>query len=88
MGFAPEDYEDDAVEVWPENWHVWALFCRVSTQWRTGGMGGYIGLDYTPIFKVMDMDGLTGQDWQNAFDDLRAIEAAALEQIRMNSSND
>jgi hypothetical protein len=88
MGFAPEDYEDDAVEVWPENWRIWALFCRVSTQWRTGGMGGYIGLDYTPIFKVMDMDGLTGQDWQNAFDDLRAIEAAALEQIRMNSSND
>jgi len=89
LGFAPEDYADDVVEVWPENWTAWALFCRVSTQWRTGGMGGsYIGLDYTPIFRVMDADGLTAQDWHDTFDDLRAIEAAALEQIRANTSND
>lgn len=51
-------------------------------------MGSYIGLDYTPIFEVMRMDGLTGQAWHDTFDDLRAIEAAALEQIRMNGSND
>ena len=88
MGFAPEDYDTDAVEVWPENWASWALFCRVSTQWRTAGMGSYIGLDYTPIFTVMDKDGLSGQAWHDAFDDLRAIEAAALEQIRANSTND
>ena len=73
--------------MWPENWAAWALFCRVSTQWRTAGLGSYIGLDYTPIFRVMDEDGLKGQDWQDAFDALRTIEAAALEQIRMNRSD-
>lgn len=88
MGFAPEDYEDEELEVWPENWRPWLLFVRVSTQWRTGGMGSYIGLDYTPIFEVMHRDGLSGQDWHDTFDDLRAIEAAALEQIRLNTTHD
>lgn len=85
MGFAPEDYADDAVEVWPENWASWALFCRVSTQWRKD-MGVYIGLDYTPMFELMDRYGLTGQAWHDTFDDLQTLEAAALEQIRLNST--
>ncbi len=88
MGLEPEDFADEATEVWPDNWAAWTLFCRVSTQWRTGGMGGQIGLDYTPIFKVMDMDGLTGQAWHDTFEDLRVIESAVLERIRANSEND
>lgn len=40
--------------------------------------GRRIGLDYTPLFTLMDRQGLTGQDWQDRFDDIRTLEAAAL----------
>ncbi len=81
-GFEPEDYETDPVEIWPENWPAWDLFCTVSTQWRTGGMGSYIGLDYGPLFIVMDRRGLKGDEWQDALNDIRVIEAEALDTIR------
>lgn len=84
-GFEPEDFAADPVEVWPDNWPAWALFCSVCTQWRTGGMGSYIGLDYGPLFTLMDRQGLTGPDWQHMFDDVRVLEGAALDQIRKNS---
>ena len=87
-GFEPEDYETDPVEIWPENWPAWALFVTVSTQWRTAGMGSYIGLDYGPLFIVMDRQGLQGQAWLDMLDDIRTIESAALEQIRANTPND
>lgn len=81
-GFEPEDYVCDPIDVWPENWPAWNLFVRVGTQWRTAGMGSYIGLDYGPLFTLMDRQGLQGQAWQDMFDDIQTIEAAALEQIR------
>ncbi len=81
-GFEPEDYETDPVDVWPENWPAWDLFCMVSTQWRTGGMGSYIGLDYGPLFVVMDRRGIKDDDWIAVFSDIRVIEAEALDTIR------
>ena len=56
----------------------------MGTQWRTSGMGGYIGLDYGPLFELMTRQGLSGQEWQDMFDDIQTLEAAALEQIRKN----
>jgi len=54
----------------------------VSSQWRTAGMDGRrIGLDYGPLFTLMDRQGLTGQDWQDRFDDIRALEAQALDTL-------
>ncbi len=87
-GFEPEDYETDPVDVWPENWPAWDLFCMVSTQWRTGGTGGmggmvcYVGLDYGPLFVVMDRRGIKDDDWISVFSDIRVIEAEALDTIR------
>ena len=80
-GFAPEDYETDPVELWPENQPALDLFCMVQTQWRTG-MNGATGLDYVPLFTLMDKRGLSGEAWQQLFDDVRVIESAAL--VEMN----
>ena len=36
-------------EVWPENWPTIEFWLEVSTQWKMGALGGYIGLDYVSI---------------------------------------
>ena len=71
----------EPLEVWPENWPAWVLFCEMETQWRVGP-GGATGLDYTPLFARMDRLGLTGPEWEQRFADIREIEAAALVQMR------
>lgn len=32
---------------------VWWLYLRIRTQWRSGGMGGVVGLDYNPAIALM-----------------------------------
>jgi len=66
------------VEVWPENMPAINLFSAISTQWRTGGMGGVSGLDYNVLFARMERMKLSEQDYEWMFDDIRAIEAEAL----------
>lgn len=83
-GFTPEDYALDDVEVWPENWAAWSAFCDVSGQWRMSAMGGAIALDYGPVFTRLDRLRLSADDWEAMFQDVRVIEAAALEQMRLN----
>jgi hypothetical protein len=79
--FDAADYELDRAEVWPENWPAWQLFCRLSTQWRIA-MNGPTGLDYQPLMRLLDLEDLSPADWQDRFDDVRVLEAAALEQMR------
>ena len=80
-GFTPEDYETEPVEIWPENWPSWLLFCDISGQWRYS-MGGREALDYTPLFMRMERMDLDAGTWALMFNDIRAIESAALEQMR------
>jgi len=75
-------YAQQDVEVWPENWPAWSLFSEMSGQWRMSPMRGPIALDYTPLFARMARLGLTDEQWEQRFADVRVIEAAALEQIR------
>ena len=81
MGFTPEDYAE-TVEVWPDNWPAWRLFRDCSTQWRTAGMTGvHVGLVYVPLFNLLDIQGLSSDDWRQTFDDIRALESEALKQM-------
>lgn len=82
LGFDPEDFEADAVEIWPENWPAFDLFCTLGTQWRTG-MSGPTGLDYTATLAcIAALHGdLTPADRADLFRDLRAMEAAALSEL-------
>jgi len=78
-GFVPSDYENEEAEVWPENMPVINLFSAISTQWRTGGMGGGVsGLDYNVLFARMERMKLSEQDYEWMFNDIRAIESEAL----------
>jgi hypothetical protein len=71
------------LEVWPENWRVVEMFGSLATQWRTS-FTGLIGLDYNVLFRVMDEEGIKGEEWQDFFSDIRVLEAAALEQMARN----
>lgn len=53
------------------------LFTRLSTQWRYGGMGGIIGLDYPSLESVMRM--LRVKDKAGILDQIQTMERAALE---------
>lgn len=85
-GFAPEDFPDESVDLWPENWPAWQLFCRVSTQWRMAPMGGITGLDYAPLFVLLDRETQSATDprkaWDELFDDIRHLESVAIETLR------
>ncbi|RZJ12076.1 MAG: hypothetical protein EOP39_04625 [Rubrivivax sp.] len=80
--FTAEDYETDPVEVWPDCWKSWQLFCEMSGQWRTSGMGERTALDYTPLMLRMQHMGLSGEAWNDTFRDIRVIEGAALDAMQ------
>lgn len=83
-GWEPEDYEaEDPVEVWPENWQAFTTFMTLSTQWLIG-MAGPTGLNYVPLFTLMDRLGLQGDEWHEFLADVQVLEAAALKQIDAN----
>lgn len=70
-------------DVWPENWHAVVLFLRVQTQWRVGP-GGPIGLDYCAVYPLLDRLHPTDADaWTDALDDIRVMESAALDEMRL-----
>lgn len=70
------------MSVWPDCWASWQLFCELSGQWRTGGMGDRIALDYTPLFMRMDRMRLSDDDWNDLYRDIRVIEGAALDAMQ------
>lgn len=67
--------------MWPENWQAWTTFVQMSGQWRSG-FGGLYALDYTPLFMRMERMRLDDNAWDDLFQDVRVLEAAALEQMR------
>ena len=74
---ACSEMESPPFEVWPENWPVIELWCRVQTQWRVAPMGGLLGLDYQAVDMVLRLTG--AEQPLELFDDLREMERAALE---------
>jgi hypothetical protein len=66
--------------VWPENWAAFELFARMDTQWRVS-MAGPTGLDYTVALALMDLDDVPRGDRPAMLDDLRVMEAAAIQQM-------
>jgi hypothetical protein len=81
FGLTRADFERVAVEVWPEHWRAYELFCDVQTQWRTGA-GGPTGLDYNVLYRRLDRVqaryGLSDDERDGLEDDVRAMEYEAL----------
>jgi hypothetical protein len=49
-------------------------------------MNGPTGLDYVPLFRLLDAEQMSAEDWRDTFDSIRVLEGAALEQMRANAS--
>lgn len=65
-----------AFEVLEENWPVIDIFCAVQTQWRVGGMGGIVGLNYQSVelmFKIYETP-----DKRDVFECLQIMELEIL----------
>lgn len=82
IGLMREDVLDTSdVEVWPENWMPYAIFCEVASQWRMGP-GGPVGLDLNVVFRVMDLFKVKGRRKQvDLLRSIRVMESAALKQM-------
>jgi hypothetical protein len=79
-GLTLEDYADDFVECWPENWRAFTTFAPISTQWRAGSAGPF-ALDYGVLLQRLDRMKLADAEYEALFDDVRVLEAAALSVI-------
>lgn len=56
------------------------LFIAINTQWRTGPRGP-IGLDYSVLFRKLDRMALTPGEYDELEEDIRTMEAAALDHL-------
>lgn len=81
FGLTAEDYEGDAVQVWPDTAAALALFSRLGTQWRIG-MAGATGLDYTAALALLARKRLDPGAEDELFEDIRVMESAALAAMR------
>jgi hypothetical protein len=65
------------VEVWPENWPAFTLFCSIQTQWRVGTAGA-TGLDYNVLYPLLDRRTSDQDEWDELFADVQVCERASL----------
>lgn len=79
-----DDYQQELVEVWPENYLSLQVFEAMATQWRTG-MSGPTGLDYSALPIVMRQMQVPKGERKQLFDDIRVMEGAALKVMREQS---
>jgi len=70
-----------SVEIWPDNYQAYLLFCTMDTQWRIG-MSGPTGLDYAALPMALRMIAAPRTDWQQLMADVRVMESAALQAMR------
>ena len=81
FGFTRADFERIPVEVWPEHWPAYEMFCALQTQWRVGASGP-TGLDYNVLDRRLERyqirHGLTLDELEAFEDDIRAMEYEAL----------
>lgn len=79
-GLRLDDYPSKEVEIWPDNFEAYRLFCSMSTQWRTG-FAGPTGLDYNVLYSKLDRLGLEPDRYDELESDVGVIERAALSEI-------
>jgi len=78
LGISSAEEYEQGIEVWEDNWPIFIVFTKMSTQWRCGP-GGPVGLDYNVAKWLFELHDI--QDQRQALSDLRMMEAAALKEI-------
>lgn len=74
-------------EVYEDNWLAFDLFTYMGTQWNVG-MGGATGMKYEVAHHKLDRMKLDPDEYENRMDDLRIMEATALEVMRERQSKE
>jgi hypothetical protein len=83
FGLTFEEAEEASITyVWQDNVTVLNTFIAMSTQWRVGGMGTPIALDYVALPPVLEMTGIPRDEWQEVFEQIRICEEVALAMMR------
>lgn|GEM_PF-1607332 len=77
LGLTEDDLEEQACDVYPENWQAAQVFIALQTQWHSS-MGGREGLRYEAISKVERSLGVKKKDSAAIFGALQVMERAAL----------
>ncbi|MFZ6644418.1 DUF1799 domain-containing protein [Undibacterium sp. TJN25] len=79
---AEADYEAPAYPIWHDNIRSLNVFLALSTQWEIVLANGYLvrtRIIYEAIEPVLrNMNGIARRHWAETFEDLRAMESAAL----------
>lgn len=75
FGLTEDDYSEEYVEIWQDNFDSFRLFKSMTTQWRTG-MSGITGLDYNCLPWLMKIHGIP--ESERIFNDLQIMEGEAL----------
>lgn len=78
--FTAADFDEEVIEVWPENWPAVDFFLSLTTQWRHG-MGGPTGLDYPAVLVLLRRLRLPRAQADEMFEVVRVMERAALNEI-------
>lgn len=66
--------QDAALDIWPENWSGLGVFLAMQTQWATAGMGGLLGLRYESLPFVLEMQGVSREQWPEATAAVQVLE--------------
>lgn len=75
------DSDEDAFEVWPENWQAITIFTRLHAAWHViGTLQGLhtLGLDPARVKALLDLLGIKRKARPALMDDLQIMEQAAL----------
>lgn len=72
--------EASVFEVWPEHWDVMNLFLRCSTQWVLSSAGDVVGLNYSGVKVLLDLESFENK--KDAFLDLQIIEMQVIRRMR------
>lgn len=82
MGLTLEEASGPPIEVWPDTERSVYVFDALGSQWLRAGMGGTpTGLIYGSIEPVLRVMAVPADDWTKVFEDIRVMEAAALEEM-------
>lgn len=82
FGLTLEEASGPPIEVWPDTWPSVQVFDALGSQWFYAGMGGIpTGIVYASVEPVLRVLKVPAEDWPLVFDDIRTMEAAALQEM-------
>lgn len=88
LGLTLEEASGPPIEVWPDTEQSLLVFDALGSQWIYAGMGGVpTGIVYASIEPVLRVRKVPAEDWSQVFEDIRVMEAAALEEMHRQHQN-